>query len=414
MKHPAAGPCDVSPNLRVLAAVVRRIAAGDASALEAALHHVTDRDALVDLALEVRLVPQLSAALREEASSWWVEAEGPTSRLATLTQDIAVRSLRMTRGLLSVIALLRESGIPVLALKGPAVSRLAYGDESMRHSVDLDVLVRPEDVLAARVVLEAAGYVSESSWGDVPWETVKAAEHMLAVTAPGTGIPIEIHWRIGPRFAPDSLLAEELFARAGSVLLLGRPTPTLGRADSVLALVVHAGTHEWSRLEDIATLCAILRGFDYHDWRVLADAAAQHACRRRLAIGLRIAVDIGGVHISPLQSRLVQYPGAKRLAREVERRLLLSPRYGSTSVDDCQRPGPSPAGAQSAMLQARVVGILWQARALDTWQATVRHLWQRLFASGARDWASAANAGPRLLPEPLAQIYRRQVRLWKR
>jgi len=81
----AAARCHVSPNLRVLVAVVRRIAADDAGHLESALSHVADWDSLVDLALDVRLVPQLSAAIRDEAPTWQVEAESPSSRVATLT-----------------------------------------------------------------------------------------------------------------------------------------------------------------------------------------------------------------------------------------------------------------------------------------------------------------------------------------
>ena len=322
----------------------------------------------------------------------------------------------MTRQLLLLLERLHAAGIPALAVKGPALSRLAYGEPTLRRFVDLDILVRPSDVPAARAVVEAAGLVADGSMAGIPWATVQAVEQEMVLIHPTTRLMVELHWRIGPRFAPDSLLADGLFARAGAVELLGRASPTLSRADSVLALTVHASTHEWNRLEDVATLCSLLRTFRDSDWRALSMLASAHDCRRRLAVGLCLARDLGGLSIEGPYSCLAGSFGADRLAQEAEA-FLSGSRPGwwlqflriGFGLDDCATFQDERSGRLD-----RALGVLWQARALDSRRAGLRHLWRRFSTSGARDWTIAGDALPVWLPGPLAQLVRRQRRLWGR
>lgn len=240
--------------------------------------------------------------------------------------------------------------------------------------------------------------------------------HHVGLRHVATGLIAELHWRIGPRFAPDSLPSDELFARASSVDLLGRATPTLGRADSVLALTVHASKHEWSRLDDVATLCGLLRTFTDEDWRALRSSAAAHDCRRRLAVGLRLAHDLGGLTLRWPYSTLAEFASAERLAKEAEAFLFGSRPHWWLLILTAgarRRRGRPPSDAWSSR-RDRALGILWQARVLDSPSAGLRHLWRRFSTSGAQDWGSGGGRGPAWLPGPLAQVARRQQRLWAR
>lgn len=416
---PSPSPSRTVPaDLRVLLAVVRGIVRSpEDHGLDVALGQVSDWDALVDSALRHGLVAQLHAALESAPELTQAVVPGETrAGLSSLAGAIAVRSLRMTRQLLLLLERLHAAGIPALAVKGPALSRLAYGEPTLRRFVDLDILVRPSDVPAARAVVEAAGLVADGSMAGIPWATVQAVEQEMVLIHPTTRLMVELHWRIGPRFAPDSLLADGLFARAGAVELLGRASPTLSRADSVLALTVHASTHEWNRLEDVATLCSLLRTFRDSDWRALRVLASAHDCRRRLAVGLCLARDLGGLSIEGPYSCLAGSFGAGRLAQEAEA-FLSGSRPGwwlqflriGFGLDDCATFQDERSGRLD-----RALGVLWQARALDSRRAGLRHLWRRFSTSGARDWTIAGDALPVWLPGPLAQLVRRQRRLWGR
>jgi len=227
---------------------------------------------------------------------------------------------------------------------------------------------------------------------------------------------VDLHWRIGPRFATDALGAEEVFGRSDVVDLLGERTPTLGRAHTVLAHTLHAATHEWSRLEDVASLCGLLQQFTDQDWHYLSQSAHEHDSRRRLAVGLCLARDIGGLPLPRPALTLADYRGADRLAKEAQAFLLGSrPTWWARVLRLVAGPKGDDSGSVKRFGRIdRALGVLWQAQTLDTWQASVRHLERRLMASGAHDLASVGHTGPAWLPSPVAQLLWRQQRLWTR
>ena len=61
----------------------------------------------------------------------------------------AARAMRSGRQIQVVVDALEAAGIPSVLLKGPALARTVYPDPALRQSVDIDLLVRPGDVLAA-------------------------------------------------------------------------------------------------------------------------------------------------------------------------------------------------------------------------------------------------------------------------
>src|ERR1051325_8197927 len=51
---------------------------------------------------------------------------------------------------LRVYKLFKENGIPVALFKGPLLAQMAYGEMSLRHAGDIDVLIRRRDFENAR------------------------------------------------------------------------------------------------------------------------------------------------------------------------------------------------------------------------------------------------------------------------
>jgi len=116
--------------------------------LRAALATVTDWDALREAAVD----HGLAALLYRQISAFCPQSvpPAPLEALKSLYLASTQRALRMTRQLVLVLAALESAGIRMLPLKGPVLSQSAFGDPSLRHFVDLDVLVRPGDGPAAR------------------------------------------------------------------------------------------------------------------------------------------------------------------------------------------------------------------------------------------------------------------------
>ena len=72
-----------------------------------------------------------------------------------------MRSTMLAQELGWVSAALSDAGIPMAALKGPALAVQAYGSSAARSMHDLDILIRPADFPQALTVLEANGFIWE-------------------------------------------------------------------------------------------------------------------------------------------------------------------------------------------------------------------------------------------------------------
>ena len=100
---------------------------------------------------------------------------------------------------------LERAGVPAIPLKGPVLSRNLYGDPGMRPTVDLDFLVRAEQLdLAVRTIM-ARGY---SVQPDLDQRNGVPLFHQALTHDAGRLLPVELHWRVHwyeTRFSHDML-----------------------------------------------------------------------------------------------------------------------------------------------------------------------------------------------------------------
>ncbi|MBS7538692.1 nucleotidyltransferase family protein [Ancylobacter lacus] len=166
---------------------------------------------------------------------------GLTARLPAEVADVlalfnranVARNARMTQALEEVAAALNAAGVVPVLLKG--ANRLIdglYPDAGLRVLSDLDLLVPPEQAMAAAGVLEALGFdwVAEDYAGD------QAGRHQLPpMRRPADGTRIELHRHAVHRPFAAILPADELMAAA---------TPArLGRAEVAIPALRHQFLH---------------------------------------------------------------------------------------------------------------------------------------------------------------------------
>ena len=189
----------------------------------------------------VVLPPGAAPALRKLAAASTMQA-----------MALSVESLRLSR-------LLTANGVPAQFLKGPALAVLAYGDMTVRHSKDMDVLVPPGAVERAADTLRKAGYQPSFDLRGVPAERralwFRYAKAMDWIHT-GTAAQLELHWRLTD---PALLQEEPGTGQAQQVALTaGQSLPTLP-PDALLAyLCVHGAMHGWMRLKWLADVYALL------------------------------------------------------------------------------------------------------------------------------------------------------------
>jgi len=236
----------------------------------------------------------------------------------------AARSMEMTCELLTVVKLLQASGIEVVPFKGPMLAVAAHGDLALRQFSDLDILVHPADIGAARAVLATRGYRDrESPHADDLAPSLRSTYHAKLLRQ-DRGIFLELHWA----FAPDAFnfrFEEEPFWERLVVVRIGDAAVScFAPEDSFLVLAVHGAKHQWWRLDWLSSTVEYLaRNPDLDLFRTLALARKLHV-ERIVRLAIWFASDLYGVPVPGAIARQVrQDKVVARLGRRVLQRLFV-------------------------------------------------------------------------------------------
>lgn len=169
------------------------------------------------------------------------------------------RALRQMGLVLELVETLAGAGISAVPVKGVALSQQAFGSPLLRGAVDIDLLVRPQNVGPAWAVLARSGWTQRNP--PAPLEGARlalfcrAAKDSLHQHA-DSGQMLELHWRLSdgmtaPLIPPDGAL--------GSVTLApGRSVPALNDPTQFLYLCTHGAAHGWARIKWLADVAALL------------------------------------------------------------------------------------------------------------------------------------------------------------
>lgn len=211
MLRPAAAP--VAPEDELLAALTPVAARRDPNRI-AALAAAADPGVLVALLERHGLLALLGQRLGGAAPPPVAQA-AERDRVAN-----AARAVMLEATLDEVRSVLAGDGIAAVGLKGPRLARRAHGDPALRRSADVDVLVAPEDLRAAAVLLQRQGYAAPTDPLD---GSGRPALHLMLAHPAPNGPAVELHWRVH--------WAEE---RHGAAMLARRLSP----ADELAVLLL--------------------------------------------------------------------------------------------------------------------------------------------------------------------------------
>lgn len=263
----------------------------EAEQLGSRLRQGPDLERLMALALKNGVLPLLYRSISQNyphaVPQEWL------SRLRMQYMQNAARNLVMTVELLRLLEIFEAHRIRAVPFKGPALAVQAYGDMALRMFVDLDVLVQNDDVLRARDILIAEGYVPELQLNKEQEKAYLRSQCEYNFNHPKRRICVEVHWEIIPPYFAIKFETAGILARAGSVGLMEKTVPAVSPEDLLALLCVHAAKHCWSEhtLKLVCDVAGIINSNDL-DWdRAMADA---HAARikRLLLMGAMLAGDL--------------------------------------------------------------------------------------------------------------------------
>ena len=206
---------------------------------------------------------------------------GSGARAATAQVDAAAAE---------VLAAFDEARVDALLLKGRALGALLYGSDERLGYADVDVLVGPSSVDAAKQVLGRLGY--SYSDADRGIDDIGGVAHAQPWTRTGVGplntSTVDLHWRMpGSRSSPG-LAWEELVGRRTYIEVGGRRAATLDRCGQALHLAIHAAEHGLAVDRVLDELALALERWPSEAWACAAELAERVDALQAFAAGLRL------------------------------------------------------------------------------------------------------------------------------
>ena len=289
----------------------------------------------------------------------------------------AARNVWLTAELCQVLGAFEREGVPAVPYKGPVLAAQAYGDLKLRSFVDLDVLVRKDDMARAGPILSALGYRPRLNLTAAQEEALFRSECDRVYLKEGRNVVLEVHWAVVPPYYGLPIEADDVLADLRRAELGGAQVGIPAPETMVLLLCVNGTKDLWARLEQVSALSELLRGSPGLDWEKVTRAAARLNFTRALLVGLSLAHGLLG---APLPGEILEMAAAdgavRRLADEVTRRL---------QAADGREPGLAEA-------------TRFRLAAMSRWRDRLRYCAARSLTPTYRDAAAG-------LPPSLSLLY---------
>ena len=237
-------------------------------------------------------------------------------------EAIARRNRALAKELLAILAALDAAGIPAIPYKGPALAFSIYGNVAMREYGDLDILVRAQDVLRGKDLLQARGYAPQFPLAPGVEAAFLSAPSQHHVVLAGAGATVvELHWKTDPDF-PVERDEDAWWAGLGRARLDEATVRCFADRDLLLVLCLHGSRHWWGSLGWLVDVAEMVRRDARIEWDWIFARARELACARRLALGLHLAERLLGAPLpEAVGRRVAAHPGVAELAHRIEETL---------------------------------------------------------------------------------------------
>lgn len=220
-------------------------------------------------------------------------------QLRNAYERIARFNLFLTRELIKLLSALSDSGTRAIPCKGPVLAAAAYGNLSLRHFSDLDILVDRKDIPTVKKVLTRHGYSPEQQLTERQEQDYLRSHHEYKFISDRGAAKVEIQWAITEETFSFPFDFHELWKRREAVDLAGTSVSSLHPEDLLLILCVHGTKHEWRQLKWICDIAEILRSYQRRiDWVRLIGYARSQGGARMLYLGLYLAQQMFGARLA--------------------------------------------------------------------------------------------------------------------
>jgi hypothetical protein len=210
----------------------------------------------------------------------------PPGLVAAHHRQIA-RNLLLLDEAARIAKMLADADIPAMFLKGATLAELAYRDQTVKQTLDNDLLVGPNHVAATIKLLESNGYRVTDPAVPLDGRRLSVLIDMVkecTLVRTGNKAMLDLHWRMT---SVEGLLAEPDLTRDVRLVTVGdHRLPTLGDEALMVYLAVHGARHGWSRLKWLADFNALLAARDEAAVAALRARAKRDGVMRAMDLAL--------------------------------------------------------------------------------------------------------------------------------
>jgi len=297
----------------------------DAAGIGRLASRVKDWDAVIALAEGHRVSQMVYLSL---AAAEWPLPLAVLQRLRSDFERNAAHNLSQAAELVALLQAFHQEEIPAIPFKGVVLAASAYGNLLVRHSGDLDILIRRNDIAKASMLLRNRGYDLMTRIR-TDGQPIAAHTYEYRFCRATDGIVVELRWQFesaeARRFR-DKVGLDRVWPRRRTAMLAGVEVPNLSPEDALLILCDHGIKHTWSLMVWICDIGRILASFPDLDWEATIHESRQLGLGRTLAIGVLLAHQMVDAPVpATILHRFQSSPTARRFANHFERVLFVAP-----------------------------------------------------------------------------------------
>lgn len=267
---------------------------------------------------------------------------------------------------------LSTAGIPVIVLKGGHLAVDAYEHMGHRAMNDLDLLVPPQQLVAATQLVQKLGFeflgprkFSESPLNSADWQSKAASHHESRLhKPPGTGV--ELHWNLVDPGTGVTVDLEGLWHRSRTVRSGNLMVGSLAPEDLLLHVCLHATRGHRNvlamGLRPCCDIAALVRRYGSElDWTGIVRRAREWRVARGVGVILAMTVDLLG---APMPESCLEALGSVHFdarRRTLARRII-------------EARGEIAASAEPAGVWLPEMGRLITRRSVQGWSGALRRV----------------------------------------
>jgi len=240
-------------------------------------------------------------------------------KIAEAYRDNLYDQLRYAGEFLRLKGILDSEGITAVPFKGFWLAHEMYGNLAWRESVDIDLMIHPEDLDAVKKIMEDRGYVPETSGSDRFSRKMKAVSSEFnfdKYDGEQRLYHVEYHWKIGSVTDGLDISLRELAAQVTTGSMQGLSFPVFTpSATLLLAIMHHGGKDPLIKLKHVSDTAHIIerKGEDL-DWEWNIRTARRYNMERPLYNAVKLASDLAGIGVPDAVVARVRSPQIQKLA----------------------------------------------------------------------------------------------------